>query len=694
MQHEVSGSPAEDPSPDQVSQHQENQNSKTHVTAHQSDAVQKLDEVFSGAVRALRDAGRIEEAEALADLDRLEQTSAAQSQQKPSMLRALVWEGATLEKSSSAELAPEAVKTIAVIAERVKEAVAADALYETNGASSDPKGVRPVSSTVTDELKSQGLHKFLIPEEYGGLGYGFDAQLRLFEELSRNGGFHVVATTSGSTVIGPVQPVLQHGTEDQKARILPLIANGGDGFFALTQSNAGVNVPGMGAYAIKTSDGAYELYAQHEEGAPHQDDNRKWYITGADRGNTGIVVVKDRETGARQMFLLTIPKEDTDTFQLHKYPISAFATIENNGFTLAGFRVEEADRIDYDGLKALFANLNNGRAALGAMYAGLSDYLIAQSRTWISERRTLGNQPLEKAASNTVYRLGLMTALSTGLKGITEFTAQSIAEGRDTALEAVITKWFAGYAGREMQDHMQEIIGGRAFEQNHPMGRFNSDLLVVRTFEGPNTPIAGKLFNDLTKDHIASKLDPLSDILDKHGVTKLEMASPTGAAIILESLARPEGRSMAAWSAAQELQNIRRKAARALGIERDRGLPRELAPYASYAQDVLEDYPRWVTKQLQKQGKELLDDTPAIEKMAERVIFATVMYATIEYAKDKEPTVVESAKLLCDLLRDEITHTCADYRARSHAGRLVGRMVLSGEYSAIRDVPRAPGLFS
>src|SRR6058998_2906518 len=88
------------------------------------------------------------------------------------------------------------------------------------------------------KLAELGLMGSCTPEEYGGAGADFLSYILVLEELSRADagvGVTVAVHTSACTL-----PVLQFGTEEQRARFAPPLARGETlGAFALTESDAG-----------------------------------------------------------------------------------------------------------------------------------------------------------------------------------------------------------------------------------------------------------------------------------------------------------------------------------------------------------------------------------------------------------------------------------------------------------------------
>ena len=89
-----------------------------------------------------------------------------------------------------------------------------------------------------EKLFDLGVMGMCVPKEYGGTGADPLASAICIEELSKQCAStgDIVATHNGLCC----DPILTHGTEEQKAKYLPMLTTGHKvGAFALTEPNAG-----------------------------------------------------------------------------------------------------------------------------------------------------------------------------------------------------------------------------------------------------------------------------------------------------------------------------------------------------------------------------------------------------------------------------------------------------------------------
>ncbi len=94
-------------------------------------------------------------------------------------------------------------------------------------------------------IKDQGFFSFIIPKEYGGLGFSAYAQSQVLTKLNS------LSATVGSIVsvpnsLGPAELLMHYGTDEQKKHYLPRLASGEEiPCFALTAIEAGSDAGGI-----------------------------------------------------------------------------------------------------------------------------------------------------------------------------------------------------------------------------------------------------------------------------------------------------------------------------------------------------------------------------------------------------------------------------------------------------------------
>ena len=106
---------------------------------------------------------------------------------------------------------------------------------------------------LADKMAELGLFGINIPEEYGGLGLSFKTLSEIFIELSK-GWMSLAGILGTHTILSYL--ILNYGTEQQKKKYLPGLANGMyRGGLGLTESHSGSDVQNIKTTAKKNDEG-------------------------------------------------------------------------------------------------------------------------------------------------------------------------------------------------------------------------------------------------------------------------------------------------------------------------------------------------------------------------------------------------------------------------------------------------------
>ena len=113
-------------------------------------------------------------------------------------------------------------------------------------------GNRGYPTAFVKALTDGGYLSALIPEEYGGSGLGLQEACTILEEISFSGG-HPGACHAQMYVMGSV---LRHGSDEQKQRYLPKVADGSIRLqsFGVTEPNTGTDTTSLKTSAVKKGD--------------------------------------------------------------------------------------------------------------------------------------------------------------------------------------------------------------------------------------------------------------------------------------------------------------------------------------------------------------------------------------------------------------------------------------------------------
>ena len=220
-------------------------------------------------------------------------------------------------------------------------------------------------------LSEIGFFGLAIPEQYGGSG----AKLGDLGPLLRALTFvhpDLAVMFEVHNFLGPVTPILDFGTAEQKEYYLPKMAKGELlGSFALTE-------PGVGADPSRLS------MTARLEGEQYILNGVKWPITNVIYGGVCVLVVKleghdlkpGRDSG---MIIFEVPKQDTEHFKMKRNDLTAFDYLWNARFRLIDCPVAKTCLLGppSKGLAQAFSSLAKGRGGIGVNSAAKTFKILA-----------------------------------------------------------------------------------------------------------------------------------------------------------------------------------------------------------------------------------------------------------------------------------------------------------------------------
>jgi len=150
-----------------------------------------------------------------------------------------------------------------------------------------------------------GLHSVTVPEKDGGLGLGYFEHLIAMEEMARQSA--AIGLSYGSHSNLCINQLVRNGTEDQKAKYLPMLISGEHiGALAMSETGSGSDVVSMKLKAEKQGD--YYIL-----------NGNKFWITNAPDADTLVVYARTDSSGK--------PEHGVTTFIIER-GIEGFSTMQ------------------------------------------------------------------------------------------------------------------------------------------------------------------------------------------------------------------------------------------------------------------------------------------------------------------------------------------------------------------------------
>jgi acyl-CoA dehydrogenase len=273
-----------------------------------------------------------------------------------------------------------------------------------------------------------------------------------------------------------VKPLIDFGTEEQKQRLLPRVAEGALGALAITEPGSGSDATGMttrfrpdgdnividGGKIFITNGGVADLYLLFG----------KWSDLGDGRGAISAVYVEKGATG-----LSVLRKED----KLGHRASSTCAL----GFD--GCRVPRANLLGEpgEGLALLLAALNKSRPSVAAHALGIARAAFGDAVDYINERRQSGRRIVEFQGIQF-----LLADLATDLAMCESWlwhVAGLVDRGvSDIGVEASMLKMRASDLAMRAATEAVQLYGGYGYIKDYRVERLLRDAKITQIWEGTN----------------------------------------------------------------------------------------------------------------------------------------------------------------------------------------------------------------
>ncbi len=325
---------------------------------------------------------------------------------------------------------------------------------------------------LVNKIAAQGFLGAIVPREYGGAGLDYTTYAIICEEIGRGcSAMRTVVSVQTSLVCSTI---LKWGSEQQKARYLPLLCSGEWlGCFGLTE-------PGAGSAA-----------ANQKTRAAQQDDG-SWLINGAK-----IWISLGNNASLALIFAQTDPSLD------HRGLACFLVETDQPGFIPSpmekkmGLWASDTAEIALDdvtaaadsmlgevgdGFKVAMSALDSGRYSVAAGCVGLARASLEESIAYAQER-TQFERPI--AGFQLVQAMIADMVVKTEAARLLVYKAGWVKDaGKPSTLETSIAKYYATEAAVWCSDKAIQVHGGAGYSREHPVERYYRDARVTTIYEG------------------------------------------------------------------------------------------------------------------------------------------------------------------------------------------------------------------
>jgi hypothetical protein len=332
---------------------------------------------------------------------------------------------------------------------------------------------------IVEGLKELGLFGITIPEEYGGLGESLLTYALVVEELAR-GWMSVSGIVNTHFIVAWM--LVHHGTDEQRQRLLPLMATGETrGAFSMSEPGCGSDVAAIRTKATREGDG-YRI------------DGQKMWLTNGGSSNLVAVLVRTDE-GAESVY------RNMTTFLVEKEPgfgevapgLTVPGKIDKMGYKgvdttemiFDGYRIEAAAVLGGEpgrGFYQMMDGVEVGRVNVAARGCGVALRAFELAVAYAQQRETFGKKIADHQAVQ--FRLADMAVKVEAAHQLMVSAARTKDAGQRNDLEAGMAKYLASEYCKQVVEDSFRIHGGYGYSKEYEIERLYRDAPMLLIGEG------------------------------------------------------------------------------------------------------------------------------------------------------------------------------------------------------------------
>jgi len=355
--------------------------------------------------------------------------------------------------------------------------------------------VKPLAADIDDQerfpmetvekMAKIGLMGIPVPVEYGGQGGTNQIYSMAVEELSRVCGTTGVIVSAHTSLC--VAPILENGTEEQKMKYIPKLANGEwIGAFGLTEPNAGTDAAMQQTTAVDAGD-KWIL------------NGSKIFITNAGYAHVYVVMaMTDKSLGTKGISAFIVEK-GMKGFSFgkkeKKMGIRGSATCE---LIFENCEVPKENLLGTlgKGFGIAMKTLDGGRIGIAAQALGIAQGAMDETIKYTKERKQFGKAIA--AFQNTQFQMADLETKVQAARLLVRSAAFKKDKGLPYSADAAMCKLFAAETAMEVTTKAVQFHGGYGYTREYPIERMMRDAKITEIYEGTSEVqrmvIAAKLF--------------------------------------------------------------------------------------------------------------------------------------------------------------------------------------------------------
>lgn len=322
------------------------------------------------------------------------------------------------------------------------------------------------------KMAELGFLGVMVPERYGGAGYGYSEFVVVIEELARVEPGIALSVAAHNSLC--TAHIYRFGNEAQRERyVVPLARGEKLGAWALTEPEAGSDAGGLQTQAVW--------------------DGSAWVLRGAKNftthGTVGdiyvVMAVTDREKGRKGGLTAFIVERGTPGLVPGRRESKlGMRTSDTASVILDDCRVPPENVIGEvgQGFAQVLQVLEGGRVGIGALAVGIAQGAFEAALRYAQERRQFGRPIAEFQAIQ--FMLADMATQIEAARLLVHRVAWLRDQGRPTPKESSMAKLFASEVALRVADMAVQIFGGYGFVKDYPVEKYYRDAKLCTIGEG------------------------------------------------------------------------------------------------------------------------------------------------------------------------------------------------------------------
>lgn len=324
---------------------------------------------------------------------------------------------------------------------------------------------------VFKQLGQLGLMGVLVPQAYGGSGFGYVEYVTAIAELSKiDGSIGLSMAAHNSLCTGHI---LQFGSEEQKMKWLPKLATAEWlGAWGLTEPNTGSDAGNMTTVAVKDGDDWILNGAKN-------------FITHGKSSNIAVIIARTGQVGDSHGMTAFVIEKPTAGFSAgRKEDKLGMRASETTELIFQDCRVPHANILGEvgEGFIQSMKVLDGGRISIAALSLGIAQGAYEAALAYSKERHQF-NKPISQF-QGIAFKLADMATEIEAAGLLTYRSAAMKDRGENVTKESAMAKLYASETCVRAANEGVQIFGGYGYTKDYPAEKYYRDSKLCTIGEG------------------------------------------------------------------------------------------------------------------------------------------------------------------------------------------------------------------